>query len=179
MWSTRCSRMGDVRARRSLSGFATTVCAAVVVAGCADAAKEATPKPAAIETRKTIGQTTQNVLEWSEAMKAGGVPAEMSATGGGLEVYADAYRTSAGTIGTLAVEQKMKFHEAEHGSTPATYEEFMEKIIAKGKPDGVQLPMLPYYQEYAFDPARKTVVVVEFPAKKEQRRKETTGAAGL
>jgi hypothetical protein len=55
----------------------------------------------------------------------------------------------------------------------------MEQIIGKGRPDGLQLPMLPYYQEYAYDPARKAVVVVEFPAKKEQRRKETTGAAGL
>lgn len=149
------------------------------LAGCADAAKESAAKPAPIETRKTVGQTTQNVLEWSEAMAAGGVPAEMSATGGGLEVYADAYRTSAGSIGMLAVEQKMKLHEAEHGSRPDTYAAFMEQIIGKGRPDGVQLPMLPYYQEYAFDPARKTVVVVEFPAKKEQRRKETTGAAGL
>jgi hypothetical protein len=32
--------------------------------------------------------------------------------------------------------------------------------------------MLPYYQEYAFDPASKKLVVVEFPAKKEQRAKE-------
>jgi hypothetical protein len=39
--------------------------------------------------------------------------------------------------------------------------------------------MLPYYQEYAYDPAEKRLVVVEFPAKKAQRQAETTGAAGL
>jgi hypothetical protein len=39
--------------------------------------------------------------------------------------------------------------------------------------------MLPYYQEWAYDPEAKAVVVVEFPALKEQRRQETTGAAGL
>jgi hypothetical protein len=49
----------------------------------------------------------------------------------------------------------------------------MAKIIAPGTPDEVSLPMLPYYQEYAFDPASKKLVVVEFPAKKEQRAKET------
>ncbi|MCX7416621.1 MAG: hypothetical protein NTY25_09025, partial [Planctomycetia bacterium] len=59
------------------------------------------------------------------------------------------------------------------------YEEFMSQIIGPGKPDGLQLPMLPYYQEYAYDPVAKTIVVVEFPAKKEQRKKETTGASGL
>jgi len=39
--------------------------------------------------------------------------------------------------------------------------------------------MLPYYQEYAYDEKAKKLVVVEFPAKKEQRQKETTGASGL
>jgi hypothetical protein len=39
--------------------------------------------------------------------------------------------------------------------------------------------MLPYYQEYAYDPAQKCLVVIEFPAKKQQRERETTGAAGL
>jgi hypothetical protein len=62
---------------------------------------------------------------------------------------------------------------------PATYEEFMSRIIAPGEPDGLALPMLPYYQEWAYDPETKAVVVVEFPAKKAQRQQETTGAAGL
>ena len=73
----------------------------------------------------------------------------------------------------------MKIHQAMHGKAPDTYEEFMETIIAPGTPDGVSLPMLPFYQEYAFDPESKKLVVVEFPAKKEQRRQETTGASGL
>jgi hypothetical protein len=180
MPSTRLVR-GSRRPRGAGAGILGVMCmaGAVALGGCADAAKEAAPKPPPIETRKTIGKTTQNILEWSEALRAGGVPAEMSATGEGIEVYADAYRTSVGTLGTLAVEQKMKLHEAEHGSKPETYDAFMEQIIGKGRPDGLQLPMLPYYQEYAYDPARNAVVVVEFPAKKEQRRKETTGAAGL
>jgi hypothetical protein len=155
------------------------IVALVAMVGCADGAKEPVAKKPPIETRRTVGETTQNVLEWSAAMAAGGVPAEMAATGPGLEAYADAYRATAGSVGMLAVEQKMKLHEAEHGSTPDTYEAFMERIIGQGRADGIRLPMLPYYQEYAFDPKRKTVVVVEFPAKKEQRRQETTGAAGL
>ena len=84
-------------------------------------------------------------------------------------------RSSAGTIGTLAVEQKVWLHEAENGRGPLTHEAFMSRIIAAGTPDAVSLPMPPYYQEWAYDPAAKKVVVVEFPARKEQRRRETTG----
>ncbi|MFN9369487.1 MAG: hypothetical protein ACK6CT_12110 [Planctomycetia bacterium] len=137
-------------------------------------------QPPPIQPRKTLRKTTQNVLDITAARRQGGVYAEdVREPAAGLEVYSQAYRESVGRIAVLAVEQKMKLHEAEHGHVPATYEEFMQAIIAAGQPDGLHLPMLPYYQEYAYDPEMKKLVVMEFPAKKEQRRKETTGAAGL
>ena len=148
-----------------------------LVVGCEPAA--APPAAPKVETRKTIGKTTQNVLELTKALAEGGVLAEMDVKSEGLEVYADAYRTSVGRLSMIAVEQKMRLHEAEHDSTPETDEEFMAKIIEPGRPGGLQLPMLPYYQEYAYDPAKKQLVVVEFPEKKRQREKETTGASGL
>lgn len=134
----------------------------------------------AVQPRKTVRKTTQNVLDIAVARQKGGVPAaDVREPAPGLEVYAQAYRESVGEIGTIAVERKMKLHEAEHGGPPETYDEFMRTIIAPGTPDGIHLPMLPYYQEYAYDPATKKLVVMEFPALKEQRRRETTGAAGL
>lgn len=150
----------------------------MVVSGCG-APKKEPPKKQPIQTRETLRKTTQNVLELEKALADGGVPASMEITGEGLEVYSDAYRTSVGRLGVMAVDQKMQMHEAEFGSKPKDYAEFMEKIIGKGQPEGIQLPMLPYYQEWAYDPDKKTLVVIEFPAKKEQRQKETTGAAGL
>lgn len=150
----------------------------LVIAGCAEPPAPSPTQPA-VETRKTIGKTTQNVLELSQALADGGVLAETSITSDGLGVASDAYRTSVGKIGVMAVTQKMQLHEAEHGAKPATHAEFMKRIIAPGEPDGLALPMLPYYQEWAYDPEAKTVVVIEFPAKKEQRQQETTGAAGL
>ena len=137
------------------------------------------PAPAPIQTRQTLKKTTQNVLELSEAFKQGGVRAEMSIKSQGLEVAADAYRTSVGKLSIIAVDQKMNFFQAENDRKPRDYKEFMDRIIEPGKPDGIMLPMLPYYQEYAYDPEAKELVVIEFPAKKEQRQKETTGAAGL
>jgi len=137
------------------------------------------PAPAPVQTRQTLKKTTQNVMELSEAMKQGGVRADLSIKSQGLEVAADAYRTSVGKLSIIAVDQKMNFFQAENDRKPKDYQEFMARIIEQGKPDGIMLPMLPYYQEYAYDPDAKELVVIEFPAKKEQRQKETTGAAGL
>jgi len=156
--------------------FAITFCSLLAATGCGEKKPSATDP---IETRKTAGQTTQNVLELREAIAAGAVPAAMSASSADLSATADAYRVSMGKLGTLSVEHKLKLYQAEHGSVPETYAEFMEKIIEPGKPDGLRLPMLPYHQEYAYDPDQKLLVVVEFPEKKKQREQEMTGAAGL
>ena len=165
---------------KSLQALGVVVSGSLILfSGCDQPSSDTTKMPPAIKTRKTIGKTTQNVLELSEALRSGGILAEMSVTADGLGMAADVYRTSVGTLGVQAVEHKMQLHAAEHGSVPATYTDFMAQISEKGKPNGVELPMLPYYQEYAFDSETKKLVVIEFPAKKEQRLNETTGAAGL
>ena len=147
------------------------------VCGCEPAKpKQISSTTPPVETRKTIGKTTQNVMALADAQQAGGVPAEMSITGSGLEaVTSEAYRTSIGKMGVIAVQHKMQIVEATDGPKPMGYEEFMKKIIAKGDPDGIELPMLPYYQEWAYDPETKALVVIEFPLRKEQRQQETTG----
>ncbi|MEI7780753.1 MAG: hypothetical protein WCJ18_02370 [Planctomycetota bacterium] len=150
----------------------------LALTGCDGAEKKPTAS-VPIQTRQTLTKTTQNVLEMSEAIKQGGVRAEMTIQSQGLGVAADAYRTSVGKLSIIAVDQKMSFFQAENDRKPKDYNEFMDRIIEKGKPDGILLPMLPYYQEYAYDPEANALVVMEFPAKKEQRQRETTGAAGL
>lgn len=163
-----------------LIGLVVLVLVMVAFSSAPQPVREQAPAPPRVQPRKTLGKTTQNVLDIADARRQGGVPAEeVHETVGGLEVSTRAYRDSAGRIGTLAVTHKMKLHQAEHGSLPATYADFMRDIIAPGTPDGIHLPMLPYYQEYAYDPVSRQVVVMEFPAKKEQRRRETTGPAGL
>jgi|LauGreDrversion4_2_1035121.scaffolds.fasta_scaffold99625_2 hypothetical protein len=163
------------------TSVACGVILAALAAGCEPSKpKQISPTTPPIETRKTIGQTTQNIMPLADALKQGGQMAEMSITGGGLDaITSDAYRTSVGKIGIMAVEHQMQLVEAEKGPMPMGYEEFMTRVIGKGKPDGMQLPMLPYYQEWAYDPDTKKLVVVEFPLKKEQRQQETTGASGL
>jgi hypothetical protein len=147
-------------------------------AGCSEPDAKPAAKPR-IETRKTLGKTTQTVLELEAAKADGGVVIDPTAERQGLDVVTGAYGSASAQIGTLAVEQALRLHVAEHGSRPATHAEFMATIMKPGQPDGIQLPMLPYYLEYAFDPQRGGLVVVEFPARREQREQETTGAAGL
>jgi hypothetical protein len=146
--------------------------------GCSE--PEATPpaKPP-VEIRKTPGKTTQKVLDLEAAIADGGVVVASGETREGLDAITGAHRSASAQIGAIQVEQAVRLHAAEHGQRPATHAEFMAAIIRPGEPDGIQLPMLPYYQEYAFDPGKGSVVVVEFPALREQREKETTGAAGL
>jgi hypothetical protein len=124
--------------------------------------------PPAAKPRKIIGQTTQRVLDLAPALAAGGVLVDNAAEAeeGGLAAYSQAYRHSVAALAGIAVDQKMAVYRAEHDDLPATHAEFMDAIIAPGSPDEIRLPLLPHYQEYAFDPARKQLVVVEFPARR-------------
>ena len=149
--------------------YALTVCSALLLlaftVGCGgEPAAKAKPK---LKTRETLNKTTQDVRELKKELASGGVLAET-----GIEVAdpltqsASAYRTQVAKIAKMKVKMDMDMYEALNGEKPKTYEEFMELIIKKGKADGIQLPMLPYYQEYAYDADKKELVVVEYPEKK-------------
>jgi hypothetical protein len=147
----------------------------LISSGCDDSP----PPKRTIKARETIGKKTQNVLRLDEALKNGGILAATSITATNpLDIDAQAYRTSVAKIGSMAVEHSMRLYEAEHGEYPKDYDEFMSLIIRKDQPDGIQLAMLPYYQEYAYDEANRKLVVVEFPAKKEQFQKEQDAELG-
>ena len=130
---------------------AGVVVALVSTVGCEPPPPEKPAEPK-VQTRKTVSKTTQKVLDLSEAKATGGVVADITAERTGLDAVTGAYRSAVGQVSILAVEHKMQLDKAEHGSSPKTHAEFMKRIIQPGGPDGISLPMLPYYQEYAFDP---------------------------
>ncbi len=170
--------LGEETTMKCFSGYIVLGLLVINTAGCmpemnrsgregdeADASDEATP-------RKTVGETTQNVLDLEEAIAEGAVRAETSVTSSNpLTQSAEAYRTTVGKVGGMAVQQAIALRDAQsiQDPQPLSHEEFMEEIIQPDRPDGIQLPMLPYYQEYAWDEEEQELVVVDFPARKEAR----------
>ncbi len=141
-----------------------------LIIGCEDE-KPAKPK---IQARDTIGKTTQDVRELKAELAKGAVLTDGKVHSTGyLDLNADIYRTKVAEIGKMRVQMDMGTYEALNGEKPKTYEEFMEVIIKKGKADGIQLAMLPYYQEYAYDVDKKELVVVEYPEKKKAMHDQT------
>jgi hypothetical protein len=154
--------------------FAVPLLALVV--GCGDEPAKTKPK---IQARDTLHKTTQDVRELKAELAKGGVLADTEIqVADPLTQAADAYRTEVAKIAKMKVDYDMRMYEASNGEKPKTYEEFMEVIIKKGKADGIQLPMLPYYQEYAYDTEKKELVVVAYPAKKKAMQEQSDRELG-
>lgn len=164
----------------ALKTTALLLCA--VSTGCipsstADKSASTTPGASAEEAtpRETIGKTTQNVLKLETAIADGGVPASTSVESKNpLMVSAEAYRTSVAKLGGMAVTKKIQLRNASSikQPVPLTYDVFMAEIIEPDGTNGIRLPMLPYYQEYAWDEPNQALVVIDFPARKEERAKQ-------
>jgi hypothetical protein len=143
--------------------------------GCGD---QTPPKPK-LQARDTLGKKTQEVRNLKPELAQGGqvTDGKIHSTDY-LSLQADFYRTTVGNLAIDAVKHSMDLYEALNGEKPKTYEEFMEVIIKKGQPDGLWLPMLPYYQEYGYDPDKKELVVIEYPAKKKAMEEQTAREHG-
>jgi hypothetical protein len=158
-----------------LLGHTVVLVLLALAVGCED---EPSTKPK-LKARETIGKKTQEVRDLKTELAKGGVLADTEIqVADPLTQAADAYRTEVAVLAKLAVKHSMDLYEAENGEKPKTYEEFMEKIIKKGRADGIQLPMLPYYQEYAYDSDKQELVVVEYPAKKKAMQEQSDRELG-
>ena len=155
--------------------YASSLALLALAAGCADE----TPAKPKLKTRETIGKTTQEVRNLKpELAKGGQVTDGKIHASDYITIQADAYRTSVANIAKMRVQHDMDIYEALNGEKPKTYEEFMEQIIKKGKAEGIQLPMLPYYQEYGYDPDKKELVVIEYPEKKKAMQEQSDRELG-
>lgn len=149
---------------RPLFALVCALSLGVLGAGCDDAKAKRLAAP----TRETINQTTQDVRDLQPELAAGGVVTDGKIHSTDyLGVQADAYRTSVGNIAKMKIKMEMDTYEVLNGPIKS-YAEFMDLIIKKGKPDGIQLPMLPYYQEYGYDSEKRELVVIEYPEKKKK-----------
>ncbi len=154
------------------------IAAFTLTAGClpSPAEKDKTAETASSDStpRETMNKTTQNVLKLDEALAQGGeVDSGKVTSSNPLLQSAEAYRTQVARFGSVAVQQAIQIRNAQsiQDPKPLTHEQFMTEIIKSGQPDGIQLAMLPYYQEYAWDEAAQALVVINFPARQEEREK--------
>ena len=165
-----------MRIHRPAVALASSLVLLAVLAGCDEDKPAAKPK---VQARDTLNKTTQVVLELKPELAKGGVVTDGKIHSTEyLDQQADAYRTSVGNIAKMRVQHDMDIYEVLNGEKPKTYEEFMEQIIKKGRADGIQLPMLPYYQEYGYDAENKALVVIEYPAKKKAMKDQTARDGG-
>ena len=113
---------------------ATGVALLALAAGCADD----TPAKPKLQARATIGKWTQDVRNLKPELAKGGqtTDGKVHATDY-ITLQADVYRTEMAKIAKMKVDMDMRQYEALNGEMPKTYEEFMEVIIKKGKPDGI------------------------------------------
>ena len=161
----------------AVSIFCTPLVGCIPSSSTSDKSASTTPGVTAEEAtpRETIGKTTQEVLKLEKALEDGAVLASTSVESSNpLMVSAEAYRTSVAKIGGFGVTQKIQMRNASSikRPQPLTYDVFMAEIIEPGGMNGIRLPMLPYYQEYAWDEENQDLVVVDFPARKEERAKQ-------
>jgi hypothetical protein len=139
--------------------------------GC-DSSPPAKPKKK-IATREIIRKTTQDVRKLEDEVGQGGQVTDNKVTAKDyITLQSDVYKNAITQITEDQIGYAIRLYEAEHGELPKTYEEFMELIIKKGKPDGIQLPMLPFYQEWGYDEKNHKLIVIEYPAKKAEQKKQ-------
>lgn len=143
-----------------------------LLAGCEEQKPKVAPKPK-VQLRETINKTTQVVLKLDQALADGGVLAATKVTSGDyLGAVSDSYKVTVGKLGVDAVKHTIDLRNASNiqDPKPITHDELMAEIIKKDQADGIHLPMLPFYQEYAWDEPNQKIVVVEFPKKKADMR---------
>ena len=59
----------------------------------------------------------------------------------------------------------MDLYHAANDRYPKDYDEFMTEII---KANNIALPKLPHYQEYGYDEKEHKLIILEYPARKDQ-----------
>lgn len=158
--------------------------AALTLAGCDDSIPPATPgvgsspapapaaKPAPAppaadlgKPRAILGERTTDIRDAQKEMKTGGAvqagPRPIAKDP--ITLSGNVYVSAIGQTSINNIKHAMDLYQAETGAYPKDYPEFMEQIIRK---NNIALPILPYYQEYAYDAKERKLIIIEYPEKK-------------
>ena len=130
----------------------------------------ANPKPRSKAPAKSefiVGKRTQDIRNAQTELKQG--KAQVASTRivakDPFTLSGNAYVSIIGRASMLNMQHAIDLYRAENDRYPKDYDEFMEVII---RANNIALPKLPYYQEYFYDDKEHKLIIIEYPARKDQ-----------
>jgi len=167
--ASRSIHGGEHRSRSSgpcwliLAGFV------LITAGCEEEPRHAAGKPAVPfkpeDSGPIIGQRTQKIVNAAPALKQGGakVASTKIVAKDPITVDGNAYVSIIGRASQLQIEHALNLYHAANERYPKDIDEFMTEII---KANGISLPKLPPYQDYAYDEKEHKLIILEYEDRK-------------
>ncbi len=145
---------------RQLTWLVMGGCAVFTTAGCESQPREPAPK-------SIIGQRTQEVRSAEREVAKGDakvITPKITAKDPILLV-GNAYVSTIGRTSVMQIQHALDLYHAEKDRYPKDLDEFMTDII---KANNIGLPKLPDYQKYGYDEKEHKLVILEYPALKDQ-----------
>lgn len=142
---------------------------ALILAGCEEpknlpGVKRQAPPPQ--EDNFIVGKKTQDIRPMQPELQKGAQVATTTITSKDpITLPGNAYVTIIGRTSILNIQHAVDLWQAENGRYPKDFQEFMDVII---KPNNIALPKLPYYQEYGYNEQQHSLVILEYPDRKNQ-----------
>ena len=143
----------------------------VLVAGCEGEPRAKKRTNVTVQPRETIGKTTQDIRDAKTEVKEEGaqLASPKIVAKDPITLSGNAYVSIIGQASILQIQHTLDLYYAQNERYPKDLQEFMDEVI---KPNGIRLPQLPAYQEYGYDAENHKLVVLEYPARKEELNRQ-------
>jgi hypothetical protein len=169
--SARIGTRGIDRARTGpLPWLSLAICA--LAAGCEEEPRHVDSKPnvqakTKVEPQSIINRRTQEVRNAATELEKGGakVATTKITAKDYITLQGNAYVTIIGRQSQLKIQQALDLYHAANDRYPKDYDEFKAEIITA---NNIALPKLPHYQEYGYDEKEHKLIILEYPARKDQ-----------
>lgn len=143
----------------------------VFLAGCEGEPRAKKQAKAKVQPQEILGETTQEIRAVEPEIKQEGaqIASGKITAKDPITLTGNAYVSMIGKVTIDKMQHAMDLYYAENEKYPKDLQEYMDVII---KPNGVRLPQLPAYQEYVYDAENHKLVVMEYPARREELNRQ-------
>jgi hypothetical protein len=124
-------------------------------------------RPAPKQSGSIIGQRTSDIRNAATEVGKGDakvVKPQITAKDY-ITLQGNAYAAIVGRTSVMMIQHAMDLYHATNDRYPKDYDEFMAEII---KANNIALPQLPPYQKYGYNDKEHKLVILEYPALKDQ-----------